>query len=402
MFLSFIDIASGAFMHNLSLFLSLSLLLSIGTVSTAQILPPGATVTQIATGYNFTEGPLHDGAGGILFTNLISNNPNASDIIRYDISAGTSQTLVTDSGGANGMYRDANGKVITADGGMKRVSRRSLSNLNLVESVLASSFNGIAFNGPNDLVLDATGGIYFTDPNYAGNNQAESVYYIDGQGALTRILTGFNANAHPNGIMLSLDEQTLYLALQQDAKIMAYDVTSPGIVSNARTFANLGGQGPDGMTRDRVGNIYAAWQNAVWVYNPAGTKISTIPVPGRPTNVEFGPDETTLFITSGSSLYKIGLNIPELPSADFDGDGDIDGKDFLAWQRGFGTGATKSTGDANNDGIVNAADLVIWQNQFDTAPLREILAVPEPGSISMALGWFFLVASRNARRKRPS
>ena len=59
--------------------------------------------------------------------------------------------------------------------------------------------------------------------------------------------------------------------------------------------------------------------------------------------------------------------VPQLP-ADFDGDNDVDGTDFLAWQRGFGTisGATKSDGDANGDGAVNGVDLAIWNSAYGT------------------------------------
>jgi hypothetical protein len=69
-------------------------------------------------------------------------------------------------------------------------------------------------------------------------------------------------------------------------------------------------------------------------------------------------------------------------NADFDGDGDVDGRDFLIWQRGFGGPASLATGDANNDGQVNELDLVIWHDQYGNPPeVSGVTAVPEPGSL---------------------
>jgi gluconolactonase len=367
----------------------------------AQILPPGAMPTLVAGPYSFTEGPLYDGNGGILFTNLTFTSLNNSDILRYDIAAGTTQTLVPSSGGANGLFRDLNGKIISMDGATRRVSRRSSSNLNTIEQVLASQFNGAAFNSPNDVVIDASGGIYFTDPDYNNNRtQPESVYYINSAGSLSRILTGFATNARPNGIALSPDQSKLYVALQAQGRIMSYDITSPGVVANGSIFATPGVAGPDGMTIDALGNLYGAVQNAVYAWSPVGVKLFEIPMPQNPTNVEFDPDGDMLYITAGTSLYRILLNVPDPPSADFDVDGDIDGdidgRDFLSWQRNFGiaSGASKAQGDSNNDGQVNQADLEIWQEQYGTGGMLQAVNVPEPATVSLLGAILILVTSK--------
>ncbi len=363
----------------------------------AQILPPGAVPIHRAGPYNFTEGPLYDGNGGMLFTNLVFSDINNSDILRYDIAAVTTQTLVPSSGGANGLYRDQNGKIISMDGGMRRVSRRSSANLNTVEQVLTNQFNGALYNSPNDVVIDSSGGIYFTDPDYNNHrSQPESVYYINPAGTLSRILTGFAANARPNGIALSPDQSKLYIALQAQGRIMSYDVTSPGVVANGSIFATPGVSGPDGITIDALGNLYGAVQNAVYAWDPAGVKLFEIPVPQNPTNVEFGPDGDTLYITAGNALYSILLNVTDPPSADFDIDGDVDGQDFLAWQRNFGiaSGAEKSQGDADNDGSVNGSDLEVWQEQYGTSDALESLNVPEPATFGLLGAIFVWLASR--------
>ncbi len=76
-----------------------------------------------------------------------------------------------------------------------------------------------------------------------------------------------------------------------------------------------------------------------------------------------------------------------LENADFNGDGSVDGRDFLIWQRGFGNPGSLGTGDANGDGQVNAADLAIWQGQYGNVPelVATNVTVPEPGSIALLL-----------------
>jgi Dockerin type I domain len=89
-------------------------------------------------------------------------------------------------------------------------------------------------------------------------------------------------------------------------------------------------------------------------------------------------------------------------SADFDGDGDVDGRDFLIWQRGFGQSgqADNSLGDANLDGTIDSLDLGVWQNQFGQVPLAAVQAVPECSSLVFALiaSLSLITQVRNQRR----
>ncbi len=88
-----------------------------------------------------------------------------------------------------------------------------------------------------------------------------------------------------------------------------------------------------------------------------------------------------------------------IENADFDGDGDVDGRDFLAWQRGYGSAGTLSTGDANNDGFVNEVDLGIWQIQYNNAGLLATShVVPEPAGLTLLLGIMgFFCRARHVR-----
>jgi gluconolactonase len=354
----------------------------LATPVSAQILPPGATVTRLVTGYSFTEGPVYDRAGGVYFTNLIFSNQFNSDIIRYDIAARTAAVVDPTSDGANGLFLDANGQVISADQATHRISRRSATDITLVEEILASSWNGAGFNSPNDLVIDAAGGIYFSDPDY--NNvraQPEGVYYRNPAGNVQRILTGF---LRPNGVMLSPGGETFYLAVEGEKRIMAFDVAADGSLSNQRQFArtDVNGSGvtlpgitngPDGLTVDAAGNLYAAVQNAVFAWNSSGQRLFDLPVPQDPTNVAFGgADGRSLFITAGNSLYGIELNVPTTTPGDNNGDAAVDAADYVVWRQGdsmqsgyelwranFGRAAGNGTGATLNTAVPEPATCIV-------------------------------------------
>lgn len=87
-------------------------------------------------------------------------------------------------------------------------------------------------------------------------------------------------------------------------------------------------------------------------------------------------------------------------NADFDGDGDVDGEDFLAWQAGLGVGTTLADGDANGDGTVDSSDLAIWQDQYGTAtPAAAAGNIPEPQTLVLAI--VALGGAGLLRRRRP-
>ena len=181
-------------------------------------------------------------------------------------------------------------------------------------TTLAETYGGRKFNSPNDLDLDAEGNIYFTDPSWspvAKRNMPElGVYFLPKDGGEVKQLT--TDLKKPNGIALSPDGKTLYIADNDQGLVVAYDVTAPGEISNRRVFVQPGGKGgPDGMTTDSRGNLYAAWHggNAVYVWNPAGEMIATIAFgPDQPTNVELADGENSLYITGGKVLHKADVS----------------------------------------------------------------------------------------------
>lgn len=286
------------------------LLLFVAVHAAAQISPDGPNVEQVATGYRFTEGPAEAPDGAIYFTDTPNNQ-----IHRFDPSTGESATFREDAGRANGLMFDAQGRLVAcegaAPGGRRRVSRTEPDGS---LTTLADMWEGKPLNSPNDMDIDATGGIYFTDPRYGNRDDmelgVEAVYYLAPDGTLTRVIDDL---VRPNGLILSADEKTLYVADNGARKLVAYDVSTPGKPENPRPFSPMGpghGGGCDGMSIDAQGRVYATGDEGVYIFNPVGTQAALIPTPERPANCTLARDGKTLYITARTSLYRVVLDQP--------------------------------------------------------------------------------------------
>jgi gluconolactonase len=189
------------------------------------------------------------------------------------------------------------------------------------------NYEGAPFRGPNDLVIDAAGGVYFTDSGNFEEDWTEgravgAVYYITPEGELQQVDSEL---VYPNGIFLSLDGSTLYVDEHRQNRILSYGVNGDGTWSGPEVFFEpddtyVGSDpeysyelGPDGMWRDSQGNLWVAHYGGgkVMVISPAGELLRQIILPGGvyPTNTTLSPDEKTLYVTeSGAgSLYQIPL-----------------------------------------------------------------------------------------------
>jgi sugar lactone lactonase YvrE len=266
------------------------------------IAPEGASFRPLGTGFKFTEGPAKGPDGRIWFSDI----PNER-IHVYDPADGSITVWRENSGRANGLWWTPAGALLACEGGARRVTRQFGD---VIEPV-AETFDGKRFNSPNDLVLDGHGGFYFTDPRYGPNEdrelERESVYY---RGAKGQISLASAAPTKPNGVILSPDEKTLYVADTAEKKIWAFDVPAPGALANPRLFVP---SGSDGMAIDVAGNVYLTAGPAVTVWSPAGEHLATLPCPEAPANCTFGgPENKTLFVTARTGFYAIDLNVPGL------------------------------------------------------------------------------------------
>jgi gluconolactonase len=269
-----------------------------------KLVKPGAALVQVSKQFAFTEGPAVDKNGNIYFT----DQPN-DKIWKYDIN-GRLSVFMDKTGRSNGMYFDSKGRLVTcadekneiwAIGPGKKVS------------VLLTNFHGHRYNGPNDLWIDKKGGIYFTDPYYQRDYwerkkpdmKKQDVYYL-ANGQKEAVVVD-SVLVQPNGIVGTPDGKYLYVADIGDNKTYKYKIKGNGGLGNRRLYVP---QGSDGMTLDNRGNLYLTGKG-VTIYDTAGLKIATIPVPSPWVgNICFGgKHRTVLFITASESVYTLQMRV---------------------------------------------------------------------------------------------
>lgn len=270
------------------------------------------------------EGPAWDGTG-LLFTHI-----PASQIMRFDPDTGKSIIFRTNTNNANGLIFDKSGNLFGCEGGARRVVRYDKNNTTVT---IAHTFENRKLNIPNDLAIHKNGSIWFTDPYYEGAGgpwsedrsakelDHDSVYRLDpnniGQWTINRVTFD---TTRPNGILFSLNYDTLYVAQtgrepHEARQLRAYPIKPDKSLGEFTTLHDFGPhRGVDGMVLDTYGNIIAtAGFNQsgpgpiIYIFAPDGTildkhKMTT----DRPTNCTFGgPDLTTLYVTTGEGyLYE--------------------------------------------------------------------------------------------------
>jgi sugar lactone lactonase YvrE len=286
-----------------------------GTEGLDRIVPEGAEVVKVNVDqqFSFTEGPCWDGKDTLYFSDIPSNR------IMKLLPDGTFTVFREPSDAANGLMIDAEGNLISCDGGARRVTM--LDRDGTVKAVLAERYDGKRLNSPNDLVIDSKGGIYFTDPRFGSQEgleqDKEAVYYRRTDGTMVRVIEDM---VKPNGVILSPDETTLYVGDSAREYIRAYDVQPDGTVTNGRDFGKLppvmrSGRerrnGADGLTMDVEGTLYVAASSGIEVFDKNGNHLGVIEVPEQPANCTFGgADYKTMFITARTSLYRVRLKVP--------------------------------------------------------------------------------------------
>ena len=264
------------------------------------LVSAGAEVEKLADGFKFTEGPAADGKGSVYFTDIPNNR-----IHKWNIAEKKLSTFREDSGGANGLYFGPDGTLYACEGVSQRIAAVSADGKN--SKALAETYDGKPFNKPNDLWVDAKGGIYFTDPNYGRDKTSqdgEHVYYLSpDRKKVLRVADDFR---RPNGIVGTPDGKTLYITDRTGKKTFRYKINDDGTLSDKTLFAEVGS---DGMTLDAKGNLYTTLKH-VTVFSPDGKQIAEIKTPKPPSNVCFGgPGRTTLFITARDGFYAVKMAV---------------------------------------------------------------------------------------------
>jgi len=285
--------------------LALVFTVQLTRIAFGQFTPP-SQIDLLVDGFQFTEGPAVDSDGNLYFTDIPRNQ------IHKRTADGMISVFAEPSGHCNGLFVCGNWLVACEmDGSLKMFALQSGKQI-----ALATGFSETRFNAPNDLVMDRTGGIYFTDPRYRAPQPLpqgkEAVYYRDADGEVTRLIDDRTA---PNGVILAPDEKTLYVIPSMEKQVWAYPVDEPGNIGQGRVLCELkqapGQQngGGDGLTIDTEGNLYITSQVGIQVVTPQGQLLGIIPIPQQPANVTFGgPEGKTLFVTARSGLYAAVVN----------------------------------------------------------------------------------------------
>lgn len=277
-----------------------------------------APIQRLATGFVFTEGALwNERDQSLLFSDI-----DESRMHRWDARNGAS-VFRDPSRMTNGNTWDAQGRLLSCEHASSRVVRTEAGG---ELTVLASHFEGLELNSPNDIVARRDGSIYFSDPIFGrrlphGTDRVaqldhSSVYRIAPDGGLSRLAVTLE---QPNGLCFSLDESLLYVNDSPRKRIHVHRVRKDGSVDAGRHFADVPGDEPgvpDGMKVDMEGRIYCCGPGGIHVFTPEGTRIARIRFPEKACNFAFGDeDHRTLYVTACTSLYSIRLKTPGRPQA---------------------------------------------------------------------------------------
>ncbi len=295
----------------------------------SSIVPAGAKLERLATGFKWTEGPIWIHSGSLLFAEIPSNS------IRRWTPKGTGTTIeMQPSGwkekgfagpepGSNGMTLDANGRLTVAGHALRNVWRLESADLHSKPTILADHYQGKRLNSPNDLVYRSDGSLYFTDPPYGLATQSDEdkekqlpfngVYRLanarDHQpGAppdpskLTLLIRDLS---RPNGLVFSPDEKFLYVCnSDQKKKIwMRYRVKPDGTVEDPKLLFDATSDerkgSPDGMKMDVQGHLYSTGPGGIWIFSPEGKQLGVMHIPEITANLAWGDDD--------GSLYRVRL-----------------------------------------------------------------------------------------------
>ncbi len=297
----------------------------------ARIIDPSVRPEVLATGYGWAEGPVWVPAGYLLF-----NDPGNNVMYRY-VPGGEVEEFLQPSGlagtvppeireaGANGMAIGPAGRLVFADSGTRAIAAIDLATMHRTN--LVEKYEGKRFNSPNDLTIARDGRIYFTDPPYGFADAEQSpLREVQQNGLYMRDTAGgvhlLDQHRRPNGVALSPDERTLYVALSDEQRpmVLAYKLGDEGRPAGApRVFHDMQAQFdaglpglPDGLKVDKEGHVFATGPGGVHVLSPEGQLLGIISTGTAVANCAIGRGEdggAALYMTAHTMLARVPLRI---------------------------------------------------------------------------------------------
>ncbi|MCC9606528.1 SMP-30/gluconolactonase/LRE family protein [Blastopirellula sp. JC732] len=290
-----------------------------------KLIPADSVIEVLADGFDWSEGPVWVPQGEYaLFSDIPPNR-----IMKWKEGEGISIFMepsgYTGKAPFTGKEPGTNGLALNAKGELTACCHGDRNLVKFVDGkrvVLADKYDGKRFNSPNDLVIHSSGDIYFTDPPYGlpknfddpGREQDWcGVYRLKKDGTVDLVTS---KQTRPNGVGLSPDEKTLYVAQSdpQAATITRYPLNADGSVGEGTVFYDGTSQVgkvkglPDGMAVDATGNIWATGPGGVLVFTPEGKQIGLLNTGEATANCTFGADGY-LYITADMYFCRVKTNV---------------------------------------------------------------------------------------------
>lgn len=277
------------------------------------VVAQGTQIEFIRDKFEGTEGPTTLPDGSLIFTETRANR------VTHIAVDNTISTYFENSNGTNGIAFTKKGELVSVQNLKPQVG---VVYPKASEKVWADNYQGKPFQRPNDLVIDKSDGIYFTDIGVQPKGDITeparpALYYVKADGNIIQVL---NDVERPNGVQLSRDQKTLYLANTAGEYLLSYPVLGNGKLGAKKEFAKLAGyekgengfsSGADGIAIDDKGRVYVATNKGVEVFDEKGTALGIIPIPQKPQNLAFaGKDKKTLYVVGRGAAYKIATLTP--------------------------------------------------------------------------------------------
>jgi gluconolactonase len=284
------------------------------------VIAPGAKIERVATGFQFTEGPMWRG-GQLWFSDLvgdqmISVSPGGQTRVLIDHSGGVLNPPHGSYMGSNAMVTAPDGSVLMIQQGGRRIVRLD-SQLKITPFL--DNFDGKRFNSPNDLVFAPDGALWFTDPPFGlAQQEKDPAKELSFNGVFRyfhgKLSAPIRDMSLPNGIGFSKDGKTLYVSNSgPEMAVKKFRVASDGSVSGEETVIAYPGRAPDvpdGLKLDSAGNLWTSGPGGFRVISPEGKVLGQIKLPEVAANMAWGDDGSTAYFTASTSIYRLKAAIP--------------------------------------------------------------------------------------------
>ena len=294
----------------------------MGVVATSDALydlvDRDAEVEQLGTGFTFTEGPIWNPEGFLLFSDMPGDTRR-----RWDEQGGVREIMKPSNKG-NGMTLDADGRLLVCEHTTSSLVRIDPDGTGSGREMLATHYRGKELNSPNDVIVKSDGAVYFSDPIFGRvpvfgverdqDLDFQGVYRLPPGGGEPQLLV--DDFEQPNGLCFTPDESLLYINDTPRAHIRVFDAEDDGSIANGRMFFEGIGSGvieegiPDGMKCDERGNVYVTGPGGIWVIAPDGGKLGAIEFPESTGNLNWGgANWDELYVCASTSLYRIQMKV---------------------------------------------------------------------------------------------